>query len=693
MAFSTFDAFVVVDPRTLAPVAGVAGTIADAATGSSIQVYDMNENPVPVLASNSKGYVGSFKTQGTVRRIEAKFGDYALVKTSAEAIAEAAALGDRVSVLENPQELANGSDLNTVQVNGWRFSRSVSNTATMTNRPPDAADSPFQVEVSTATVGNYVHTVQTYYTYSESFERRVWERNTVNALGTGWSDWRRMDNPAAMLSGAANPMLLQDFTRRRGPVHTNGRAAVAYRFDHGLANYRDEIKPLFDARWWKHSQALNSNQWGYAEMGGVTPAQVDGWVQEGLLEIWHHAENHSDATTVSLLEQRIVESLETLRSQIPSAVIDGFAPPGVGGSSYLGFNGGNSAEAFFETVAGRLILEHHAVSSGYIPDTAYHRPLDGVVRHGMGHLTADSLSAATLNDRVDIAIANGEGIQIMLHPSQINLTGKITTAEFEAHLNYVQQKVDEGVLVVLSPYELVLANRRNMEMIQLGDVDLNTLLVPGDYFQPASVNAGGGNNYPEGRAGDVMVRSNSTGSNVTQKYHSYGSTNRVWHRTYYSGTWYPWQSGDPQFDETAGRKITVRDPINGREQLIHYDSGWRDVSGLLTNGWTVGTDFRIRREGYTVTLRIHNLNGSAASTSAVWQLPSGFRPQGTTEVFLRSDEAGTVMKLMTIRWDGAIFMSTGTVTTNNGATEVSFATTAAAPSTLPGTAIGTIPYQ
>ncbi|RZU61453.1 hypothetical protein [Zhihengliuella halotolerans] len=501
--------------------------------------------------------------------------------------------------------------------------------------------------------------------YGGGYTGNIWFRSTLSIGSTPFpfGPWKRITPEVGQDYAGRNAMLLQDFTRRRGPVHTNGKAAVAYRFDHGLGNYRDFIKPMFDARGWKHSQALNSGQWSASEMGGVTPAIVDGWVQEGLLEIWHHGLDHTDTGSEGGFMSRIVNSLDTLKSQIPSATIDGYCPPGVGGDSYLGFNGGNSAEAFFNTEAGRLVLSHHAVSSGYISGTAYHRKLDGVIRHGLGHITADTLSAATLNNRLDTAIANGEGMQVMLHPSQLNLTDKITAAEFEAHLDYVQQKVDEGLVVVLSPYELVLADKTPVAPIELGDRDLNTLLTSGTYIQPSSVNAGGANNYPEGRAGSVTVIGNSGGTLVNQIYHSYGATNRVWHRTYYSGTWYPWQADDT------------------------LDTGWRDLSGLLTNGWVAETQFRVRRVGDKVTLRIHRLNGSAASTSSVIALPSGFRPTNTTELFIRSDEAGTVMKLLTLRWDGAMFLSTGTVTTNNGGSEWTFSTNANWPTTLPGTAV------
>src|SRR5690606_40315458 len=47
------------------------------------------------------------------------------------------------------------------------------------------------------------------------------------------------------------------------------------------------------------------------------------------------------------------------------------------------------------------------------------------------------------------------------------------------------------------------------------------------------------------------------------------------------------------------------------------DSGWRDVSGSLTNGWALGTDGLVlyRRIGDRVQLAVRNLDGTTSSSS------------------------------------------------------------------------------
>ncbi len=51
------------------------------------------------------------------------------------------------------------------------------------------------------------------------------------------------------------------------------------------------------------------------------------------------------------------------------------------------------------------------------------------------------------------------------------------------------------------------------------------------------------------------------------------------------------------------------------------DTGWRDVSGELTNGWT-GILF-VRRIGSLVLFR-GKLNAAAATAAAAWSMPQGF---------------------------------------------------------------------
>jgi hypothetical protein len=61
--------------------------------------------------------------------------------------------------------------------------------------------------------------------------------------------------------------------------------------------------------------------------------------------------------------------------------------------------------------------------------------------------------------------------------------------------------------------------------------------------------------------------------------------------------------------------VEVYDKVSARWQVTHYDSGWRDMSGFLLNGWT--GSLHVRRVNQTVTWRTTyaGLNGSAASNT------------------------------------------------------------------------------
>src|SRR5699024_1268030 len=102
-------------------------------------------------------------------------------------------------------------------------------------------------------------------------------------------------------------------------------------------------------------------------------------------------------------------------------------------------------------------LQNHAVASGYLPGTRI-RPLDGTIRDGQGHFTIDGMTVADIKGYVDAAIAQRGGLQLMLHPSQLDAAGKMTTAQFVEVLDYVVAKRDAGELVTLSPYEMAVAD-------------------------------------------------------------------------------------------------------------------------------------------------------------------------------------------------------------------------------------------
>lgn len=243
-----------------------------------------------------------------------------------------------------------------------------------------------------------------------------------------------------------------------GPIRTYGLGAVAIRCDHGFTSFRDKVLPAVRARGIKVAQAYNPRNWHYAENRGVTAADLNSWVAAGDVEIMNHSANHLSADTEHALFDQIVTGLAEIEAELPAAAgqVWGFAPPGVPSGDYGGFKDGRTP-ASWRTFAGRTILEHHAVGSGYLPGTS-RRVLDGHIRNGLGHITIDRYSLAGLQSAVDEVVASTRGLQLMLHPSQLDKAGKLSTEDFIALLDYIVAKRDDDELVTLSPYELLVAD-------------------------------------------------------------------------------------------------------------------------------------------------------------------------------------------------------------------------------------------
>ena len=330
---------------------------------------------------------------------------------------------------------------------------------TIANLPPNAGPGLLRTVYSKITPQ---HKVQEYFEYSGfQGEGRYWYR--TGSSSTAWGDWHELGATGSSSgetdAGLANQLRIDDFTQRWGGVKkTGGKGVLSFRFDHGLANFNAKIRPLMEARGIPYTITLSSRHWDHSENSGVTPAMVNMWVEDGLCTISNHgADAHQDATTYDALYDQIVTGLAELRSQLPAAMIDMWHVPGVGGTGYDGFGSGNSPEAFYDTTAGQLILQHHAVSSGAFPDSQM-RVLDGRIRQGQRHVTMDSASVSALTTRVNEAQNGPYGVQFMLHPSRLDETGYISTAELTQFLDLVVARRDAQDLRIMHSYDLALAD-------------------------------------------------------------------------------------------------------------------------------------------------------------------------------------------------------------------------------------------
>lgn len=355
-------------------------------------------------------------------------------------------------------EISANADLNDFRSYGDYVIPNQSVAASLNGWPSEhTTPQPGALSVRSTPSGLIMQTLHTYGTNKFMYR----STSGISPVPFPYTDWT---DPAAPSSSGgsgnnAHALLVEDFTRRRGGRRrTNGKAVAAIRFDHGLSNLSSIALPLCRSRGIVPAIALNSRNWNYPENTGITAETVNGWVEAGEVEIWNHGATHGNATTTAELTDEIVNGLNELRQQLPAAEIDGWVVPGVTANpSYGGFNNGANIQAFYETEAGRMILDHHAISTGYIPGT--HRPiLDGTVRQGGHQFTIDSQTLAAFKTQVDAAITERTGLQIMLHPSQLNLSGKLTTETFTAMLDYLVEKQTAGDLLLWSPYDMAVAD-------------------------------------------------------------------------------------------------------------------------------------------------------------------------------------------------------------------------------------------
>jgi len=225
--------------------------------------------------------------------------------------------------------------------------------------------------------------------------------------------------------------------------------------------------------------------------------------------------------------------------------------------------------------------------------------------------------------------------------------------------------------------------------------DVNTFRTPGVYrFTGSGVNS---TNLPVANAGILQVFKVNGDQNTMQEFRPFSGT-AVRRRGYYmrsasndSTNWDAWDFVSPlRFDKTAGLALYAVDPTSQREQLVYGDTGWREVA--IGNGWTGSV--RVRRVGYTVEVVGTGLDGTNATSINVLlaSLGPGFRPQQNIPVMGRptSNTSPPVYGSFAAS-TASLQVPVGSVFNATSGLQFSFTTVDPWPTTLPGTASGTIP--
>ncbi|ALY08997.1 hypothetical protein GORDON_22 [Arthrobacter phage Gordon] len=225
-----------------------------------------------------------------------------------------------------------------------------------------------------------------------------------------------------------------------------------------------------------------------------------------------------------------------------------------------------------------------------------------------------------------------------------------------------------------------------------GSPDLNTIVTPGTYRNMDNLNATTALNFPNnGVAGHLLVI--ATGPQIiTQIFWPINSAfgSRVqWVRSF-NATWSPWRSfNSTRVDVTAGRAIYQWNDNTMNEQLIYSDTGWRTLTAEVLNGWTA-VAILVRRVGAMVFLRLYQVNGTAQTANTIVTLPAGFR-SGVFQYepcYTESSQLSTIL----VESTGNIKAAGSNIKYGMAAyAEVKWSTTDVWPTTLPGTASGSIP--
>lgn len=267
------------------------------------------------------------------------------------------------------------------------------------------------------------------------------------------------------------------------------------------------------------------------------------------------------------------------------------------------------------------------------------------------------------------------------------------------------------------------------------NTDWNNLITDGVYRcsgQSGMLNIPG--LYPYGV---LIVHSIDTGTRINQIFYpaTTGTNGRIiWSRGYAGGVWSNWRTFTPgRWDTTAGRVLYQWDPIAERDQLVYGDTGWRALTLDPTYGVVASGDFfgapngnalasdliKIRRVNNRVYIGgngpIQPKQDYSSTTRNLCGIPQGFRSTGSNDYIITRygnnggdsaqrlvmlsvpadfSPANTPMQVIPLvdsNWNN--FATGGTWPKQYGGIWPygSWITNETWPTTLPGTAVGSIP--
>lgn len=245
--------------------------------------------------------------------------------------------------------------------------------------------------------------------------------------------------------------------RKGGVIGTGGLGAVALRFDDAPFAFRHKVLPLIVERGLPYTRVTTSSK---IHKGIIKEKEFPLMEKHAIRyggEIWNHGATHNDASGRKDIYRELVASLYQLRELMPRIPIDCFAPPGGTNVSYDGFLPSYTAQSW-ATEAGRLVLAHHSLASGYLKDT-YYRGLTGTPVDGQVHYSLDTYTLERAHDLLDRVALWKAGTVLMWHSNKLDSPGCMSMDVFEQVLDYIVSLRDQGKLVVLTCSGLSFADR------------------------------------------------------------------------------------------------------------------------------------------------------------------------------------------------------------------------------------------
>lgn len=387
----------------------------------------------------------------------------------------------------NRTTLGNSTDLNSMVEPGI-FWANAATARTVLNMPISVTGNAFSLENIPGTGTYTTQELRTYRGFSVDAE--IFYRWTLN--GTDWSDWKRYLTDKDLSAGEdlgdgteptghkRDVLKHRSRLRRGGVIGTGGATPVALTFDHGYVNFRDKVLPHLRRLGLPCTSATQPSQMGTGENLGITWADLQEWGLNYGVEYAHHAWSHADVpgatTDIAALKSALLDSIDTHKVEMPELASDAFIMPGVSGTKWEGFNGGNSYESWFDHPAGRILTDNFPVISG--TTSGYAVPMVGGEDQTwtMYRWSWDTPSRADeFMQHVTSLQGTGMGISTFMHPSVLDATDRTSEAKLVEVLEWLAAERDAGRVEVLTLSGFAYADTSTSRRLDIAPADWSTV--------------------------------------------------------------------------------------------------------------------------------------------------------------------------------------------------------------------------